>query len=63
VVTPYYDAMIAKLIVWGADRDRALARLRAALSQTILVGVANNVDFLQRWSAAPASPTGGSTPG
>jgi len=48
VVTPYYDAMIAKLIVWGADRDRALARLRAALSQTILVGVANNVDFLQR---------------
>jgi 3-methylcrotonyl-CoA carboxylase alpha subunit len=47
-VTPYYDAMIAKLIVWGIDREQALARLRQALQQTILVGLTNNVGFLYR---------------
>jgi 3-methylcrotonyl-CoA carboxylase alpha subunit len=48
LVTAHYDAMIAKLITWGADRTQALARLREALAQTILVGVANNIDFLLR---------------
>jgi 3-methylcrotonyl-CoA carboxylase alpha subunit len=48
LVSPHYDAMIAKLIVWGADRDQALARLVQALEQTHLVGLANNVDFLNR---------------
>ena len=33
-ISPYYDPMIAKLIVWGADRDAALGRLRAALGET-----------------------------
>jgi len=47
-VTPYYDAMIAKLIVWGADREQALVRMSQALQQTILVGLTNNVDFLHR---------------
>jgi 3-methylcrotonyl-CoA carboxylase alpha subunit len=51
-VPPYYDAMIAKLIVWGADRDRAVARLREALGQVQLVGLANNVDFLRRLAAS-----------
>jgi 3-methylcrotonyl-CoA carboxylase alpha subunit len=58
VVTPYYDAMIAKLIVWGGDRERALARLREALSQTILVGVASNVEFLQRLAGSAAFSDG-----
>jgi 3-methylcrotonyl-CoA carboxylase alpha subunit len=44
--------MIAKLIVWGADRDQAVARLRQALAQTQLVGLANNVDFLRRLVAS-----------
>jgi len=48
VVTPYYDAMIAKLIAWGPDRDQALVHLREALQRTIIVGPANNVDFLRR---------------
>jgi 3-methylcrotonyl-CoA carboxylase alpha subunit len=47
-VTPYYDAMIAKLIVWGADRQQALARIREALQRTLIVGLASNVDFLLR---------------
>jgi 3-methylcrotonyl-CoA carboxylase alpha subunit len=47
-ISPYYDSMIAKLIVWGEDRAQALARLDAALARTHVVGVANNVAFLRR---------------
>ncbi|BAL97677.1 acetyl/propionyl/methylcrotonyl-CoA carboxylase subunit alpha [Rubrivivax gelatinosus] len=47
-ITPWYDSMIAKLIVWGEDRAQALARLDAALAATRLVGPANNVAFLRR---------------
>jgi 3-methylcrotonyl-CoA carboxylase alpha subunit len=47
-VSPYYDSMIAKLIVWGIDREQALARLDVALSQTHLVGLHTNVAFLRR---------------
>lgn len=47
-ITPYYDPMIAKLIVWDADRTLALAQMRRALEQYQIVGVANNVEFLGR---------------
>ncbi|MET0334172.1 MAG: biotin/lipoyl-containing protein, partial [Rhizobacter sp.] len=47
-ISPYYDSMIAKLIVWGADREQALARLDAALMQTHIVGLHTNVAFLRR---------------
>ena len=47
-ITPYYDSMIAKLIVWGADREQALARMDAALAQTHIVGLHTNVAFLRR---------------
>jgi len=47
-ITPHYDPMIAKLIVWGQDRAQALARMRAALAEFHIVGLANNVDFLAR---------------
>ncbi|WP_119153671.1 acetyl/propionyl/methylcrotonyl-CoA carboxylase subunit alpha [Caldimonas tepidiphila] len=53
-ITPHYDPMIAKLIVWDLDRERALARMRAALAQYRVVGVANNVEFLSRLVTAPA---------
>ena len=53
-ITPHYDPMIAKLIVWDRSRDRALARLRVALAQYRIVGVANNVEFLARLAASPA---------
>jgi 3-methylcrotonyl-CoA carboxylase alpha subunit len=53
-ISPHYDPMIAKLIVWGATRAQALARLRAALADTHIVGVASNVDFLGRLAANPA---------
>ena len=48
VISPHYDPMIAKLIVWGADRAQALARLDAALAQTHIAGLHTNVAFLRR---------------
>ena len=47
-ISPYYDSMIAKLIVWGEDRAQALARLDAALGETHIVGLHTNVAFLRR---------------
>src|SRR5262249_26974561 len=46
-ISPFYDSMIAKLIVHGATRDEALQRLDAALAQTHIVGLATNVQFLR----------------
>jgi len=47
-ITPYYDPMIAKLIVWDVDRDAALRRMRAALARCEVAGVTTNVAFLSR---------------
>jgi 3-methylcrotonyl-CoA carboxylase alpha subunit len=46
-ISPYYDSMIAKLIVWGSDRAQALARLDSALAQVQIVGLNTNVQFLR----------------
>jgi 3-methylcrotonyl-CoA carboxylase alpha subunit len=46
-ISPFYDSMIAKLIVHGATRAEALARLDAALAATHIVGLATNVQFLR----------------
>lgn len=42
-VTQYYDNLIAKLIVWGATRDEALARARGVLSEYTITGVATTI--------------------
>ena len=47
-ISPYYDPMIAKLIVWGEDRPRALQRMQKALSEFRIVGVTANTAFLKR---------------
>ena len=47
-VTPYYDPMLAKLIAWGEDRERARRTLLAALASCEVAGVATNVAFLER---------------
>ncbi len=56
-ITPFYDSMIAKLIVWGEDRAQALARLAAALRDTHLTGLHTNVAFLRRVVASRAFAT------
>jgi 3-methylcrotonyl-CoA carboxylase alpha subunit len=53
-VTVHYDPMIAKLIVHESDRSEALALLRRALADTIVVGPKSNVEFLERLSRHPA---------
>ncbi|HZX79917.1 MAG TPA: acetyl/propionyl/methylcrotonyl-CoA carboxylase subunit alpha [Lysobacter sp.] len=53
-VTIFYDPMIAKLIVYGADRRQALARLRAALAQCEIAGPKSNIEFLERLARHPA---------
>ncbi|MEY4121346.1 MAG: Acetyl-/propionyl-coenzyme carboxylase alpha chain [Pseudomonadota bacterium] len=46
-ISPFYDSMVAKLIVHGDTRAQALARLDEALSQTRIVGLTTNVQFLR----------------
>ncbi len=46
-ISPYYDSMVAKLIVHGDTREQALARLDTALAQTQIVGLNTNVQFLR----------------
>ena len=47
-ISPFYDSMVAKLIVHGDTREQALARLDDALAHTHIVGLATNVQFLRR---------------
>jgi len=47
-ISPFYDPMIAKLIVWGTDRRQALARMAQALGEFHIVGLATNIAFLKR---------------
>src|SRR3990167_2897770 len=46
-ISPFYDSMVAKLIVHGDTREQALALLDEALAQTHIVGLATNVQFLR----------------
>lgn len=44
-IPPYYDSMIAKLIVHGKDREEAIQKMRRALGEFIIEGVRTNIDF------------------
>jgi len=57
-VTPYYDPLIAKIVVWGEDRGAALNRLSRALGETAVLGVATNLAFLRRVATHPAFRAG-----
>ncbi len=46
-VTPFYDPMLAKVIVSGADRDTAIAALSSALEETSLAGIETNLEYLK----------------
>mgnify|MGYP000626429789 CR=1 FL=1 len=47
MVPPYYDSLLAKLIVWGETRDEAVARGRRALDEFIVVGIPTTIPFHQ----------------
>ena len=44
-IPPNYDSLLGKIIVWGKDRDEAIARMERALRETIITGVANTITF------------------
>ena len=48
IVSPAYDALLAKLVVHGETRAQALARARAALARYVVLGVRTNIDLLSR---------------
>lgn len=60
-ISPRYDSMIAKLVVWGRDRDEAIARMRRALSETIVEGVPTTVPFDRNVLAEPDFVAHGAT--
>jgi acetyl-CoA carboxylase, biotin carboxylase subunit len=47
-VTPYYDSLISKLIVWGDTRGEAILRMRRALEEYTIIGVRTNIPFHRR---------------
>ena len=53
-ISPFYDSMVAKLIVHGATRQEALARMDAALAETRIVGLSTNVQFLRHVVNSPS---------
>tara|TARA_R110000787_G_scaffold15088_22_gene46506 strand:- start:1544 stop:3532 length:1989 start_codon:yes stop_codon:yes gene_type:complete len=57
-ISPHYDPMIAKLIVWDATREQAIERMLAALGQFQIVGVGNNIAFLSRLVGHPEFRSG-----
>ena len=48
VVSPWYDPMIAKLVVHGASRDEAIRHMQAALAESRIGGIASNIDYLRQ---------------
>ena len=52
-ISVFYDPMIAKLVVWGEDRETARKRLLNALGETGIIGVENNIAFLETLATHP----------
>jgi urea carboxylase len=57
-ITPYYDPLIAKIIVRGADRADAVARIQAALDATVISGIETNLAYLRQLTADPVFTEG-----
>lgn len=57
-IPPYYDSMIAKLIVHGADRNEAIARMRRVLEEFIIDGVDSNLELLYAITYHPEFASG-----
>lgn len=57
-ITPYYDPMIAKIIVWGETREQAIDRALAALEKTKVEGITTNLEFLAATLSHPEFQAG-----
>jgi acetyl-CoA carboxylase biotin carboxylase subunit len=61
VITPYYDSLIAKIIVHGRDRAEAISRMYRALFETVVEGVKTTIPYHQKLLADPAFLSGDHT--
>jgi urea carboxylase len=52
-ISPFYDSLLAKVIVHGTDRKEAIDRMRHALERTRLIGISTNLDFLRQVMSSP----------
>jgi acetyl-CoA carboxylase biotin carboxylase subunit len=52
-ISPYYDSLIAKVIVHGRDRQEAIARMRRALEMTVIEGISTSIPLHLRLLAEP----------
>ncbi|NJK38795.1 MAG: acetyl-CoA carboxylase biotin carboxylase subunit [Oscillatoriales cyanobacterium RM1_1_9] len=52
-IPPYYDSLIGKLIVWGANRESAIARTRRALREFAITGIPTTINFHQKLIETP----------
>ncbi len=59
IVPPYYDSLIGKLSTWGEDRERALARMRTALSEIVIDGIKTTLPMHARLCRDDAFVAGG----
>ena len=62
-VTPFYDPMLAKIIVRAADREEAILRMKTALDATLFGGIESNLEYLRQVIAAPEFAAGTVTTG
>ncbi|HVU05585.1 MAG TPA: urea carboxylase [Polyangiaceae bacterium] len=57
-VSPFYDPLLAKVVVWGESRADAVKKLGAALAATRIAGIETNLEYLRKVTAAPEFGTG-----
>lgn len=57
-ISPYYDSMVAKLIVWAKNRDEAIQKMQSALGEVIIEGIDTNVDYLYELLNNPVYQSG-----
>jgi len=57
-IPPYYDSLVSKLIVWGTDREDAIARMKRALNEYAITGIKTTIPFHQKLMDNPAFKDG-----
>jgi acetyl-CoA carboxylase biotin carboxylase subunit len=58
VIPPYYDSLVSKLVVWGSNRQEAIARMQRALDEYAITGIKTTIPFHQRVLAHPTFQDG-----
>jgi acetyl-CoA carboxylase biotin carboxylase subunit len=60
-IPPHYDSLAGKIITYGKDRHQALERMKQALEETVVEGIATNLPLLQKVLVHPEFAKGGTS--